>query len=219
MPRSEKQAIHLARINNLPQAKVGRFQKGNRPWNAGTKVMGNCVCGFCGNQFQIPLAQLRREAHHSGRFCSKECFYNARKKYGVRAQILELHKQGKTHNEIGERLNKNPSTVAGYLYRLGIMKKYSDGIYSKASRGRIRTLLGEQYGIEGCELCGYNRTTEIAHIIEKKNGGYYLLDNCILLCPNCHHLFDHNGLTQDEKDKLLGINRLNGRLKERLYVT
>ena len=215
---SPKQTMHLERLNKLPQVKARRFQKGQKPWNAGTKVILDRHCEFCGKQFQIPLAQLNREAHHSGRFCSKECMYNFRKKYGIRAQIKELYERGKTYNEIGQILNKSPSGVAGQVYRMKIADRFGDGIYSTASKGRVRTLLKEQYNIEECELCGYDRTTEIAHTIEKKNGGHYLLGNCILLCPNCHHLFDHNGLTQDEKDKLLAINRLNGKLKERLYV-
>jgi 5-methylcytosine-specific restriction endonuclease McrA len=69
---------------------------------------------------------------------------------------------------------------------------------------KIRKLLP---GIITCELCGYSRVLEVCHIVAKQNGGNYTLDNVFILCRNCHWLFDHNGLTTEEKTKLQQIKR------------
>jgi predicted restriction endonuclease len=51
---------------------------------------------------------------------------------------------------------------------------------------------------DGCEICGYSKHTEVAHIkeinsfndnatVEEINDK----DNVLILCPNCHWEFDH----------------------------
>lgn len=212
MPLSEKQEAHLKRLEELPQVRRARFQRGHKPWNYGTEVIVSRKCQFCGKSFLIRETQLKRDR---GIYCSQICFYNSRKKYGVRAQIKTLYEQGKTYKEIGQILGKDPANIAGQIYRMGIANRFGDGIFSKASRDKIKTLLAKQ-GITNCELCGYQRVIEVAHITERKNGGKYLLDNSILLCPNCHHLFDHKLLTWQEKAKIKKISRLNGNLARRL---
>lgn len=216
MPLSEKKKAHLERLRNLPQVKAGRFQKGRKPWNYGTKVMLDRDCEFCGGHFQIAQSQLSRIAHRSGRFCSKECFYKAKRKYGRTSQAQKLYEEGKTYKEIASEMGILPATVASIIYRAKIADRYGDGIFNSATRQRVKQLLRDKYGIRECELCGYNRATDLAHIIEKKNGGEYLLSNCLLLCPNCHHLFDYNMLTDIEKNKLRRIARLSSNLQGRL---
>lgn len=67
---------------------------------------------------------------------------------------------------------------------------------------KIRKLLSH---ITSCELCGYNRALQGCHIIPKRHGGHYTLDNILILCPNCHWCLDHNLLTSDEKIKLESV--------------
>lgn len=216
MPKSEKQITHLKRLNSLPQARANGFKKGHKPWNSGTAVMVERQCGFCDTTFEVRESSLKREAHHPGLFCSKSCFYSHKRKFGIQAQIKELYEQGKTYQEIGNILNRHPAMIGSQVYRMKIADRYGDGRNHPASKKRIRHLLKEYHGIDGCELCGYSRTTELSHVIETKNGGGLFLDNCILLCPNCHHLFDYKLLNPSEIKKLKRITRLNGNLARRL---
>jgi len=213
---SERRLEHLKKLNALPQTRANGFQKGSKPWNYGTKVMTTLNCQLCGKEFQISQSQLKRETHHSGRFCSKKCFYAFKVKHSLREQIRPLYENGKTYKEIGQELNLPPFTVGSQVYRMKIKDRYGDGINSFTSKKRLRHLLKEYHQVDGCELCGYSRTIEIAHIVETKNGGGHFMDNCIVLCPNCHHLFDHNMLNEDEKKGLRKIARLNGNLERRL---
>jgi len=194
------------------------FVKGQKPWNFGTEVIAERTCQFCGKHFTIPERALKRDR---GIFCSKDCFFKAKIKYGKRDQIVALYQQGKTYKEIGEELGIVPATVGGQIYRMKLADRYGDGVIAPTGhKNSLINILKEQYGVEQCELCGYSRAVEIAHIIEKRNGGNYIVTNCILLCPNCHYLFDSNKLTDIEKGKLTEISRLNGNLKGRLdYVT
>ena len=191
--------------------------KGLVPWNKGLGIITKCTCQFCGKQFELPEPQVKRRR---GIYCGRECFYNAKKKFGRRVQITTLYQQGKPIKQIAVELGILPSTVSSMISYMKLADRQGDGVYSQVHKYRLKRLLSEQYNVQSCEICGYDRITEIAHVLERKNGGTYILDNCILLCPNCHHLFDHNRLSEVEKDKLAKISRLNGNLKRRLgYVT
>ena len=192
-----------------------RFQKGMTPWNKGTKVMVTRSCQFCEKEFQVYQAYLKRVGHGGGRFCSKSCFYNHKRKFGIQAQIKELYEQGKTYKEIGEIMGRHPAMIGSQVYRMKIADRFGDGRNHPASKKRIRHLLKDYHGIESCELCGYSRTTDVSHVIETKKGGGLFLDNCLLLCPNCHHLFDHKLLNSSEMKTLKRITRLNGNLARR----
>lgn len=191
------------------------FAKGQKPWNSGTGVIVDCICQFCGKHFDILQSQLQGKVLR-GKYCSKKCFYDAKKKFGRREQIKILYEQGKTYGEMAAILGIPQNTVSSMVYYLKLNNRYGDAVTSKRAMPTIKHILKEDYGIDYCELCGYGRVAELAHIIERKNGGEYLLDNCLLLCPNCHHLFDYNMLIDSEKQKLLSIPRLNGELKGRL---
>jgi len=55
----------------------------------------------------------------------------------------------------------------------------------------------------------YTRAIDIAHILPVL-GGKFSLQNCYALCPNCHHLFDHNLLPPNEQEKLKEIHASRG---------
>lgn len=191
------------------------FVKGQKPWNFGTAVTAGCACRFCEKHFTIPQRTLKRGR---GVYCSKDCFYRAKIKYGKRDQIAALYKQGRTHKEIGKELGIVPATVGGQIYRMKLADRYGDGVVAPTGgKNSLINVLKKNYGIEQCELCSYSRAVEVAHIAEKRNGGRLIASNCILLCPNCHYLFDSGTLTDIEKGSLLKINRFNGNLRGRLY--
>jgi hypothetical protein len=58
---------------------------------------------------------------------------------------------------------------------------------------------------EPCAICGENRITHESHIIPRSEGGPLHRDNFVTLCPLHHHLFDHDRLSPEEWDKLMGV--------------
>jgi len=190
------------------------FAKGNIPWNKDPAKWDDCVCKMCGSHFLMLHSQIIRDGR--GQFCGKKCFYDAKKKFSKRAKVKELYEQGLTYREIATRLESYPATIGSMVYSLKLNNRFGDAITSQSSMSRLKGILKKYHGINQCELCGYDRVTEIAHIVEKRNGGGFFLDNCLLLCPNCHHLFDYKMIHNNEKQKLLSIPRLNGNLRRRL---
>lgn len=190
------------------------FAIGQKPWNKGTAQMDECICKMCDKHFSMLRSQVIRDGR--GKFCSKKCFYDAKKKFSRRVQVEALYEQGKTYREMAAILGIPQNTVSSMVYYLKLNNRYGDAVTSKRAMPTIKNILKEDYGVDSCELCGYSRVIEMAHIVERKNGGEYLINNCLLLCPNCHHLFDYNMLAGTEKHKLLSIDRLNGNLKGRL---
>lgn len=53
-----------------------------------------------------------------------------------------------------------------------------------------------------CEICGFDRLVEQAHIIPARLNGPKTAYNILDLCPNHHRLFDRNLLTQFEFEKI-----------------
>jgi len=201
--------------------KRGGMKKGykyppeHRQWNKGIDNRIERECASCGKKFKIYPSLLKTHTHN-GNFCSRQCYYDACTHWAERAQMVDLSAKGKTAQEIGIIMGIPSNDVPLRLRRLRVR-----GGKALPSMGqhRLRTVLKESYGIDACEICDYKRITEVAHILEVSKGGRFYPDNCLLLCPNCHSLFDHNGLTQSEKDKLLAISRLNSNLTRRLdYV-
>jgi 5-methylcytosine-specific restriction endonuclease McrA len=44
--------------------------------------------------------------------------------------------------------------------------------------------------INVCQNCGWEGITDRAHIIPRKLGGTFKKNNILILCPNCHRMFD-----------------------------
>jgi hypothetical protein len=53
-----------------------------------------------------------------------------------------------------------------------------------------------------CQICGFDRFTEGAHIIPASLGGPKTCENMLNLCPNHHKLFDRYLLTRQEMQKV-----------------
>lgn len=188
-----------------------KYPPEHQHWNKGIDNRVEMICESCGKTFKIYQSQVGR--HHKGRYCSRQCYFDACTHWAERTQVMKLRELGKGWKEIAEVMGISPVNVTGMVRRENI--RGGQGLPSVGIR-RLRTVLREDYGIDSCELCEFDRAVQIAHIVEVIKGGRYSPDNCLLLCPNCHYLFDHNSLTSEEATKLLNINRLNGNLKGRL---
>lgn len=190
---SGRQQRHLERLNSLPQTKSRRFSNGHAPHNKRGWIV-TVPCSTCGKATARTNHQLQRNNRH---YCSRICATDG-KPSPKADQALELYNSGLKIREIAEKFGCTVGSVASILYR-----KKLKGIYQRKGYGRqaARAKLPKH-----CELCGYDRTVDIAHIVPVRDGGTYALSNCYALCPNCHHLFDHGQLTRAELAKLEGVH-------------
>jgi predicted restriction endonuclease len=53
-----------------------------------------------------------------------------------------------------------------------------------------------------CEICGWDRNVERAHINAATDGWKLTPSNVMMLCPNHHRAFDSGQLTMDELNRL-----------------
>lgn len=53
-----------------------------------------------------------------------------------------------------------------------------------------------------CEICGFVRLTEQAHLVARRLGGPDTSDNLVSLCPNHHSLLDRDLLRWPEMEKI-----------------
>ena len=186
---SLKTESHLKRINQLPQVQANRFVPGHIAHNKVNRIPVKCFC--CGKDLLVKPYQIRRWKNH---FCSLECHLKG-KEGPVTDRAVALYKTGKTIKEIALILGHTPGTTASLLYTRNKKARFS----TRWGKGKtsVKNRLPKH-----CELCGYTRVVEVCHVNPVRLGGQYSIDNCLSLCPNCHHLFDHDLLTETEKSKL-----------------
>jgi 5-methylcytosine-specific restriction endonuclease McrA len=111
--------------------------------------------------------------------------------------MISLYNEGLKLKEIAHTMGVTTGTVASLIYRSNLKKNHPRiGYGRQALRNKLP---------KSCELCSYSRCLDIAHIIPVRLGGKFALENCLSLCPNCHHLFDHNLLSENEQSKLKDI--------------
>ena len=171
------------------------------------------MCQQCSKIFYKKHSQMNKNS--SGQFCSRQCMYDARTKQSdeKREKVRDLYKQGKSYKEIVEITGITHSMVTHYVGKgrlnRAIQKKSSGSFPVRAKRE-----IGRK-----CELCGYSRYTEVAHIIPKRHEGRDKINNVLILCPNCHRLFDHELLSNNEIEILLLIDRVKDSLCEKYDVT
>lgn len=77
------------------------------------------------------------------------------------------------------------------------IKKYEK--FTRSGEWRNQGKFQKRAKNESCLICGEDRLTEVCHIESRKDGGKYLEENILFLCPLHHKLFDRNMLNQNEK--------------------
>ena len=61
----------------------------------------------------------------------------------------------------------------------------------------------QELNIDGCEVCGEDRTLDFAHIKPAKEGGPIEKENCLVLCPTHHRVYDSGQMTEEEFSHVL----------------
>ena len=112
--------------------------------------------------------------------------------------------------EIAKKLRKmgfkeaNQWTIRYRRRKLGV-KKYLYGEILK-HKAWIRTQAIKKYGSK-CELCGYNLSVDVHHIIPKNKGGPYEIENLMVICPNCHALITRKYLILKSRKNIAKIRK------------
>lgn len=118
------------------------------------------------------------------------------KKGRERLYIHGHQNRRKTADQIAawkRNMSKRPLEVwnKGKTYTFSSKQVYANkGAWNKA----IRRLFPD-----ACMRCGWNEAScDTHHIIPKSRGGQYIIENGIVLCPNCHRLADFGLLVTSE---------------------
>jgi hypothetical protein len=153
------------------------------------------------------LSRLKRNGH-LGTQCKKD---RSEKYRVIPSEILDKtiteHYKYMTDKEIASILQTGHNQVKTHhiSYRrkqLGLYKHYP-----KQGKGYMKKQARLEYG-DDCELCGYNLTVDIHHILEVKNGGEDSLDNLCVICPCCHALI-HRGIIELNSREEISNTKLN----------
>lgn len=119
----------------------------------------------------------------------------------------------KTHNDIVYVRNKVVALLKSWIGSKKLESKLGIKIPLHSTPTSIKNFLEKQASsfnkkYKPCEICSENRVTHYCHIIPHSNGGPSDEKNYIYLCPNHHHLFDHNRLNKEEWQKINFSNKL-----------
>lgn len=188
---SDRQANHLMKLNATPAAAANRFASGVAPWNKLPRV--TVSCHSCGGDVQKTEKQIARSKLH---FCGRDCQREWRRQSPSTDAIFAMFSSGMKIREIAAARGVSMGTVSNAI---AVARSKAD---DKKYRSRSGKTFVSNKLPDACELCGYDRCVDLAHVVPAREGGTYAISNCLALCPNCHHLFDHDLLTTAEYAKV-----------------
>lgn len=147
-------------------------------------------CAKCSKKFIRSEKSLSKV---QSTYCSRECFITDKNHPKIlnskTKQILDLINQGLTHKEISKLTGFKMGSIASCLNR---------ALYRNQPGCSFPTIRKKFLLNKSCQICGFDRIVEAAHIIPVSKKGLNTFDNLLALCPNHHHLFDHNRLEENE---------------------
>ena len=164
------------------------FKKGNVPWNKQSKK--EVACLIC-NKKNYVIQSKEKKYKTCSRYCARTLRAN-----GNAEKCYQLALKGYSSKQISAKLNLPMGSVSSYLNK----KKYRK--YPNGGEGYTAIIKRFKLKNPSCEICGFNRIVEAAHIIPASKGGAHHESNLISLCPNHHHLFDNKKLTNEEYSKI-----------------
>ena len=146
------------------------------------------ICEWCGCKM-VRKPGVSKGVWEKWRFCNAECKNLFRKKKNNRTCVICKQPTATKGDRVEKYCEdcKTSGKVASW-----IPKQKSLGSFS-----RIR--MAEMFNYpKTCEVCGFDRVLEWAHIVPKASGGTSERWNILVLCPNHHTLFDSFGLNKAE---------------------
>lgn len=120
-------------------------------------------------------------------------------------EFLDAHSELEvgTHNEIVQVRNQVIALLESWIGSRKIQEKFGVQIPVHTTGPSLQSLTERQDSshtstYRSYEICGEERITHFCHILPKSGGGPGDESNYVYLCPNHHHLFDHNRLSEEE---------------------
>ena len=161
-------------------------------------------CKTCGDSFDVIESRA-----DSAKFCSRECYHEGQRigetshsKRRVEYVKVECVSCGDTIEKPPSRANRSERQFCDQNCYLEWNKSYQ-----KKESGRRQRIRDKESS--DCEVCGFSRYVEMAHIIPASDGGTYHKNNILFLCPNHHRLLDSGKMSGDEFLKIEDKIRLS----------
>lgn len=152
------------------------------------------VCEICQNKFSRNVRSLSKVQKA---YCSKNCFnsdpQNSRYLNSKTKVVMDLINKGLKHKEVSKITGFSMGSIASILNRV---------LYRSSAGTSFATIRKKFLKGKSCLVCGFTRALEACHIVPASKKGPNTEDNLIALCPNHHHLFDHNKLLEEEYEKI-----------------
>lgn len=122
-------------------------------------------------------------------------------------EAIELSNRGVTYTELADRYDVSYGVImrrmkdAGHVSPKNKQTKYPQFAHIQGPKRRVLNALG----IAECQICGEHRAVDYCHIVPASEGGPVSEDNCLVLCPTHHRLFDRDLLISCEKKEIVKI--------------
>ena len=139
-------------------------------------------------------------------------------------EAAKLSADGVTYYALSRKYNVSMGVVARRLHEIGHeaprdkqnrLPHYE--VFAGAPYQKQKIL--RELGITACEICDFDQALDFCHIVPQKDGGPTVSENCLVLCPNHHRLYDKNLLSTDEKNKVKSKVRRAFKLFSRAKAT
>lgn len=151
------------------------------------------ICKTCKEEYEV-----RPSREDESKFCSRECYHSGQKRGKTshsdrRVDYIEFDCTG-----CGKKIEKPPSRANRSERQFCSQECYLswNSKHQRKSSGKRQRKREKEKA--SCEICGYDRFIEMAHIIPSKDGGTYHKNNILFLCPNHHRLLDHRKINTSE---------------------
>lgn len=122
--------------------------------------------------------------------------------------IPDRNERGRLQRYAARHFRRNPETRPRTSWNKGrvyVIKKIKVYKTKTSYAAACRRVFGD-----ACMNCEWDRATcDVHHIVPKSEGGQNILDNGVVLCPNCHRLVHVGVLTTDD------LNAMKSRVEPR----
>lgn len=119
-------------------------------------------------------------------------------------EAVRLSEAGVTYSELAVKYGVSYGVIVrrmkGAGHRAPRNKQTKNPLFPHIQGPKRRVL--NELSITACQICQEERALDYCHIVPDNKGGPIVADNCLVLCPTHHRLFDTDSLTPAEQRKI-----------------
>jgi len=119
-------------------------------------------------------------------------------------EAVQLSNAGKTYQEIADKYGVSYGVICRRMKDVGHeapWRRSKDPRFSTHSTKKRKVL--QELGLTACQICGERRALDFAHIKPASEGGPTTKENCLVLCPTHHRVYDSGQMTEEEFSQVL----------------